>query len=247
MLIHLTILIVHITTLLIMKIKNSIYILLLLCVISCTNSSNSEQFIEKTAGRYLYNSDELITVYFKDKTLFIEWHGATAIKPLKIDKNTFFVKEMNEKIQFTNNPKDGIDYIVLIPKQENDSIVYRFKKLAANEKTPSEYLNNNEFDKALEAYINIQKKDSLDPVIKESKFNQLGYKTLKDKNYKKALQFFKINMTLYPNSSNVYDSYADALKRKGDTLQAIEFYKKAVALDSGNNKAKRFIKKYDKK
>ncbi len=227
-----------------MKLKTSIYTLLLLFTVSCSNTSNSEEFIKKTTGRYLYNSDELITVYFNDNTLFIKWRGATAIKPLKIDENTFFVKEMNEKIQFLNNPNNGKMYLVLVPK-ENETLQYNFKKLAPTEKTPSEYLATHEFDKALDAYITIQKNDSLDPTIKERNFNKLGYQKLKNKNYEEALQIFKINITLYPNSSNVYDSYADALKRNGDTIKAIEFYKKSVALDSGNKKAKRFIKKYD--
>lgn len=229
-----------------MKLKTSIYTFFLLFIISCSNTSNSEAFIKKTTGRYLYNSDELITVYFNNKTLFLKWRGATAIKPLKIDENTFFVKEMNEKIQFLNNPSNGKTYLVLVPK-ENETLQYNFKKLAPTEKTPSEYLATNEFDKALEGYITIQKKDSLDPVIDEHNFNRLGYQKLKNENYQEALQIFKINMALYPNSSNVYDSYADALKRNGDTIKAIEFYKKSVALDSGNKKAKRFIEKYDKK
>ena len=228
-----------------MKLKISIYTLLLLFIVSCTDTSNSEEFIKKTTGRYLYNSDELITVYFKENTLFLKWRGASAIKPLRIDKNTFFVKEMNEKIQFLNNPNNGLDYLVLIPK-EDQPIQYNFKKLALSEKTPSEYLANNEFDKALEAYIAIQQNDSLDPAIEENNFNSLGYEKLKDKKYEEALHIFKINITLYPNSSNVYDSYADALKRNGDTIQAVEFYKKSIALDSGNRNAKRFIEKYDK-
>ncbi|SNR33323.1 hypothetical protein SAMN06265371_101378 [Lutibacter agarilyticus] len=229
-----------------MKLKTSIYTLLLLFIISCSNTSNSEAFINKTTGRYLYNSDELITVYFNDNTLFLKWRGATAIKPLKIDENTFFVKEMNEKIQFLNNPSNGKAYLVLVPK-ENESLQYNFKKLDPTEKTPSEYLANHEFDKALEAYFTIQKNDSLDPTIEEQNFNRLGYQKLKTKNYEEALQIFKINIALYPYSSNVYDSYADALKRNGDTLKAIEFYKKSVSLDSGNKQAKRFIEKYDKK
>ena len=54
-------------------------------------------------------------------------------------------------------------------------------------------------------------------------------------------------MELYPASSNVYDSYADALKVSGDTLEAIKYYKKSLAIDSGNRNAKRFVEKYDKK
>lgn len=225
----------------------SLIAFILALTFSCGNNNNSEEFIQKTSGRYLYNSNELITVYFKNNTLLLEWRGAMAIQPLKIDDNTFFVKEMNEKIQFLNNPENNKNYIVLVPKDNSEELQYNFRKLDVNEKIASEYLSNNEFDKALDTYLTIQKKDSLDPAINEGDLNSFGYKALRDKKIEDALQIFKINIKLYPNSSNVYDSYADALKRNGDTIKAISYYKKSIAIDSGNRDAKRFIEKYDKK
>jgi len=216
-------------------------------LLSCGNNSNSEAFIEKATGRYLYNSDEVVIVYFEKGELTIQWRGATSIKPLKVGENTFYVKEMNEKIQFLTNPTNQKKYIVLVPKNDGKPQQYNYRKLEANEKTPSEYFSNNEFDKALEGYLTIQKNDSLDSAINEGGLNELGYKELRDKNYIKAINIFKINMALYPTSSNVYDSYADGLKQSGDTIQAIQYYKKSLTLDSGNSRAKEFIKKYEKK
>ena len=95
--------------------------------------------------------------------------------------------------------------------------------------------------------MTIQINDSLDPSIKEGSFNKLGYQKLRNDNYEEALAIFNINITLYPNSPNVYDSYAEALRKSGDTIQAIVYYKKSIAIDSGNRDAKRFINKYDKK
>ncbi len=135
--------------------------------------------------------------------------------------------------------------MVLVPKNTNDTLKYNFRKLATNEKIPSEYLKENNFEKALEGYLNIKKVDSLDANLNEGNFNKLGYKALREKNHVMALQIFKINMELYPYSSNVYDSYADALKTNGDTIEAIKYYKKSLTLDSGNKSAKRFVEKYD--
>jgi tetratricopeptide (TPR) repeat protein len=231
-----------------MKSKSILSIVIFLLIISCTNNTkNSQAFIQKTAGRYLYNSDELIEVYFKGNVLFLKWRGATAIKPLKIGKNTFYVKEMNEKIQFKTNPTDKKEYIVLVPKEKGKSITYNYKKLDTNEKIPSEYLKNNEFDKAVEGYLAIQKQDSLDTAINENDFNSLGYKEIRKKNFNKAIQLFRINVALYPNSSNVYDSLAEAYMKKGDTAQAIINYKKSLALDSGNKRAKKYLLQLEKK
>lgn len=219
--------------------------IILLFFISCNNNSNSKFFIEKTTGRYLYNADEIVEVYFNDAVLFLKWRGSNTIQPLKINDSTFFVKEMNEKIQFLTNPADSNEYMVLVPKEATDTLIYNFRKLLPNEMIPSEYFANKEYEKALQAYITIQQNDSLDPAINESNFNRLGYDKLRNNNYNEALEIFKINMALHPQSSNVYDSYADALKRSGDTIRAIEYYKKSLAIDSGNKRAKQFIEKYD--
>jgi len=229
-----------------MKVHHFILILFAIVISSCSNNVNSPEFIKKVSGRYLYNSDEVIEVYFKENELYLKWRGATSIKPLKIDENTFFVKEMNEKIQFLNNPLDKKNYIVLVQKEENEAFVYNFIKLEVNENVPREYLKNNEFDKALKGYLSIQKKDSLNAAINENDFNSLGYKELRDKNYKKSISVFEINVALHPNSANVYDSLAEAFMKSGDTAKAIVNYKKSLRLDSGNARAKKLIEKLEK-
>ncbi|RXP45566.1 tetratricopeptide repeat protein [Lutibacter sp. HS1-25] len=227
-----------------MKLKLIYIPIVLLFIISCNSKSNNDAFIKTTVGKYLYNSDEVVEVYFNKSVLYLKWRGALNIEPLKINDSTFFVKEMNKKIRFINS-ENNKTYMIFVPKDEKDTLEYKFRKLDSTEKIPSEYLKSNQFEKALEAYLTIQKKDSLDTAIDKKNFNKLGYIELRNKNYEKALQIFKINMILYPNSANVYDSYADALKQNGDTLQAVEFYKKSLKIDSGNQRAKRFIEKYD--
>lgn len=230
-----------------MTYRNIFFLTIVTLFISCSPPANSPEFIKNTTGRYLYNSDEVIEVYFENEELFLKWRGANNIKPMNVGNQQFFVKEMNEKIAFLTDSSNTYQFLTLVPKDNNDTIINNFRKLSVNEKIPSEYLRNNEFDKALEGYLNIKKNDSLDDSLNENNFNSLGYKALREKNFDNALNIFKINISLYPNSSNVYDSYADALKVKGDTLQAIIYYKKSLKLDSGNRRAKNFVEKYDKK
>ncbi|WP_111708659.1 tetratricopeptide repeat protein [Lutibacter citreus] len=213
-------------------------------LISCSSPTNSPKFINAVTGKYLYNSDETLEVFFIENDMFLKWRGATKIKPLIINENTFFIKEMNEKIQFSINYETEENYIILVPKKENDSIKFKFRKLKKDEKIPNDFLKEGNFNKALEGYLTIQKNDSLDKSVSEKNFNKLGYRALNNNNFTKALGIFKINMKLHPNSSNVYDSYADALKKSGDTIKAIEYYKKSLAIDSGNKRAKKFINKY---
>lgn len=214
-----------------------------LLVVSCSKPTNNPEFIKLTSGRYLYNPDKVIEVYFVENTLFLKWNSAKNIKPLKTDDSTFYVKEMNEKIQFLTNPDDRILYISLVSKDDKSKITYNYKKIGADEKLPSEYFTAKEYDKALEGYLVIKKMDSLNPIIEETKINRWGYKELTTKNYNDAAEIFAINIALYPNSSNVYDSYGEALFFKGDTVEAIKNFKKSLSMDSGNRNAKRYLKK----
>ena len=49
-----------------------------------------------------------------------------------------------------------------------------------------------------------------------------------------ALALFKMNVEMYPYSSNVYDSYGEALLKNGQQDLAIENYKKSVELNPAN-------------
>jgi len=230
-----------------MTLKGSISILLFTLIFSCSSDSNGTEFIKKASGRYLYNSDEVIRIYFEENDMYIAWRGAKKIKPLKVNDSTFFVKEMNEKIQFLTNPTNQKQYIVLVPKEDTSPLAYNFIKLKDDEKVPSEYMANKEFDKALGGYLAIKERDSLDSSIEENYLNSLGYKALREKNFEVAKAIFKINVALYPKSANVYDSLGEGYMKSGDTVQAIENYQKSLTFDSGNSRAKQQLKKLERK
>jgi tetratricopeptide (TPR) repeat protein len=57
------------------------------------------------------------------------------------------------------------------------------------------------------------------------------------KDHEKAIECFKINVTNYPASYNVYDSLADAYRVRGDKALAIENYERSLKLNPGNTNA----------
>ena len=59
----------------------------------------------------------------------------------------------------------------------------------------------------------------------------------------KALEVFKLNVLLYSESSNVYDSYGEALMNANRDEEAIEMYEKSLELDPNNENGKKMIEK----
>ena len=233
-----------------MKIRPLFYTLFLMLMLACGKSANyTPEFIKDTSGRYLFNANEVIEVYFENGELFLKWRGAEKIEPLYLGENTYFIKEMNKKIQFikTNGSQSYVISEVPVDNDELKTKKVSYKKLADAVQVPSTYLKNKEYDKALEGYLAIQKEDSTSVFIEENVFNRAGYNKLNDKNYNEAIALFKINAALYPESDNVYDSLADAYARNGDSIQAYQNYKKALQYNTGNKRAKRFVAAYDKK
>ena len=72
----------------------------------------------------------------------------------------------------------------------------------------------------------------------------MGYKHIRDKKYKDALEIFKINVVLHPTSDNVYDSLAEGYLLNNDSLQAYTNFTKALDLNNRNRRAKAFVDAY---
>jgi serine-type D-Ala-D-Ala carboxypeptidase/endopeptidase len=73
--------------------------------------------------------------------------------------------------------------------------------------------------------------------LNEDAINALGYAYLNQENVKAALAVFNINVMEFPASSNVYDSYGEALMKNGQTAEAIANYQKSLELNPANTNA----------
>ena len=80
----------------------------------------------------------------------------------------------------------------------------------------------------------------------ESVINSLGYQALQS-DTAKAIEFFQMNIDMFPNSFNVYDSMGEAWMDKGDYKKAISYYEKSLELNPNNQSGKDRIKKMKEK
>ena len=93
---------------------------------------------------------------------------------------------------------------------------------------------------ALEYYKSI--KDSTGYHLNEHEMNLTGYQFLQSGKVKEAAAIFKLNTQAFPKSSNVYDSYGEALMVLGNKTEAIENYKQSVRLNPGNEGGIKILK-----
>ncbi|RKE97952.1 tetratricopeptide repeat protein [Ichthyenterobacterium magnum] len=231
-----------------MKIKTLLLSLVVAVIISsCSNKPDyTAEFKEQTSGRYLFTQEELIEVYYIDNTLFLKWKGAEKLEPVVLDNNVLFVADMYKKLHFVQHPETKKRYLAVLPENDDEPITYDYLKVADDYKTPSMHLKDKDYGKALEGYLVIKAQDSTSMYLNERQFNFLGYRHLEKKEFDNAIEVFKMNVALFPESANVYDSLAEAYLLSGDSLQAYTNYNKSLEFNNGNTRAKEFIEAYDK-
>lgn len=101
------------------------------------------------------------------------------------------------------------------------------------------------FEHAAEVYSELKQKNSnFRP--SEVDLNDWAYRMLNGGGKpKQALEIFKLNAFLYPDSANVYDSLAEAFEANGDREQAVKNYKRSLELDPNNKNAARRLRQLD--
>jgi glyoxylase-like metal-dependent hydrolase (beta-lactamase superfamily II) len=75
----------------------------------------------------------------------------------------------------------------------------------------------------------------------EAEINAYGYIFLQQERVDNAIRMFRINVDLYPESWNVYDSLGEALLSAGHTDDAVTMYEKSLALNPENTSGKEVL------
>ena len=141
-----------------------------------------------------------------------------------------FVKETNKGVVVLTNSTESVDDIG-IRLLNSGAVLKTIKPSIALELKKS--IDSNGVDAATALYNDLKKNKPSEYDFSEDVLNTLGYSYL-ETNLSASLAIFKMNVDAYPTSSNVYDSYGEALLKNGQKDLAIENYKKSVQLNPGN-------------
>ncbi len=194
------------------------------------------------SGRYKVHKDDLIEIYGGNDKLYIKQLGQDAVELMQISDTTYISREKNEAIQFS---KDGdsnkLKMVYLNPF--NNNVIASYQRMQESEKLPLEFLSSGDYESGLKAYLDIQKANKNDEAISENRLNRKAYNILSENNLELAKSIFKVNTVLYPNSSNVYDSYAEVCMMNKEYDLAIINYQKSFEMDPQNQNAQNMIDK----
>ncbi|WP_299334790.1 serine hydrolase domain-containing protein [uncultured Psychroserpens sp.] len=147
---------------------------------------------------------------------------------------TFLHNEVEDKSGFivlTNNSAETYANVMSAMGSIREGKPFELRKPSIKN-TVAEHIFTEDIDKAIAHYKDLKANHADDYNFDESELNILGYGLINENRVDDALKIFKLNVDMYPDSANPYDSYADALILKGDSLKALENYKTCFAMDS---------------
>ncbi len=197
--------------------------------------------VDEITGRY-QSEDVIVEIYQKDNQLFYKNILAEqGVELIKVSDSLFVRRSSSRFIQFKPGAENGIANLQYL-NRDNGAIISTLVKVAKDKKTPVEFLLEDDFENALIAYKNLMAQDPSHPTVTESYINDIGYDFFHADRMRLSLNTFKININLYPDSYQVYDSYAEACMKAGETDLAILNYSKSLELNPQNNHAKHKLK-----
>jgi len=107
-------------------------------------------------------------------------------------------------------------------------------------------INSNGIRAGLDTYQTIRNDPENELYFDENELNALGYRLMGAGEPESAIEIFKLNVLLYPESANVYDSLGEAYMNAGNIKKAIHNYQRSLELNPGNENAREMPEKLKK-
>ncbi|NRD19206.1 hypothetical protein HNV08_04030 [Winogradskyella eckloniae] len=159
--------------------------------------------------------------------------------------SSYFAKNLGELDMFRNlkSIQEDANSLFLLINEELGNPYKDIERVTSDYKTLNKLLNTGKTVDEIIAVINAQDRDNPEYNISEGYINSLGYYYLNTLNQPEdAIKIFKLNIELYPESWNPYDSYGECLLRIGDKENGIKYYKTSLQLNPENENAINVLK-----
>lgn len=203
-------------------------------------SENSKFNIAQSLYPY---QDKYFEVDFSRQYKFAQNHSDTLnLCRYKISNYDDLLKnnELYKDLQLSMTTRSGKIDVEMRVLEEIYGLVLRIDKELGNPfKGVKNIALSNKTVNEIIAVVKTQGKENSDYDISETTINALGYyyyMTAMRQN-DNALKLFKLNIELYPDAFNTYDSYGECLIFMGDKENGIKAYKKSLELNPENENA----------
>ena len=137
---------------------------------------------------------------------------------------------------FKEYPIDGLQFNVEVSPYDYHGLTAisghhkAYRQLFSNWRTPFEIVQNEGAKGVIAHFEKLSKRYGYTINPPEDSNNSYGYTFLHREEYDVMLSLFELNVKLYPESANVYDSLADGLEATGKFPEAIENTRKALKI-----------------
>jgi CubicO group peptidase (beta-lactamase class C family) len=190
-------------------------------------------------GRYLVNPDRVLTISRAGGRLLAQPTRDQGFELLPISDSEFIRTDEPVRYLFVRNAAGAVESI----KLRFDDGAADAPRISKDDLVPYELLMAGRAGEAVEAYKKIKREKPDNLAVAEENLNSLGYGLLQRKKVAEAVAVFKVNVELYPQSWNAYDSLGEAYMVNGEKEMAITNYKKSLELNPQNENGAKALKK----
>ncbi|MBK1896044.1 serine hydrolase [Chryseobacterium paridis] len=192
-------------------------------------------------GRYRLDKYGFCKVYQEKGKLMAINNVEAPAELIKVGENSYALRDWDYKVTFKKDDKTGKKELVQI-LLDKKTIRLRGEQMSKDEKTPLELILEGQFEKGVEAYKKAKTDDPNNEQLSEGSINGTGYALLRQKDFTKSIDVFRVNTILYPKSDNVYDSLGEAYLNAGQKDKAKENYQKVLEINPNHENAAKVLK-----
>lgn len=191
----------------------------------------SEEEFHEITGRYQTGIDALFEVIREGNRLYLE-HSSGKVELVKTEGNEYVRRDNHNKYQFFTNSNAVYYCRVLYTNQ----FEVQFEKLNKDDKLPTEFLEENNYEAARKAYDHLiyEFPEQSDRIMNRliNKGVNLVYE---DRQFEEGIKVVRLATQLFPEKSDTWANLAWCYEESGDIDSAIINYGKAIDLNPEDN------------
>jgi len=166
------------------------------------------------------------------------WEGLNAAKEEGLNFEVVQERVSYDK-KFAYLEQSGLDAEQL-RRDHQQNLIFVWRRVLEMQSAATvleETISESGIEAALKKYQEMSSNQEEKYYFDEAEFNRSGYRLLLGNKASEAIEIFKLNVKMYPDSWNVYDSLGEAYLNAGETELAIKNYQKSLEINPQNTNA----------